>query len=116
MAQHPTNEPQTDPLDPEGTDARWEPLPDEEWAALTASLEPASDTEASRRVDEWLEPAATVVRRASVEAARPAVPACVNAASARGRLKKQDFCHGRLLREAGCGKGLLLCLPPGNTL
>lgn len=74
MAQHPTTEPQADPLDPEGTDARWEPLPDEEWAALTASLEPASDTEASRRVDEWLEPAATVVRRAPVEAARPAAP------------------------------------------
>ena len=74
MAQHPTNEPQTDPLDPEGTDARWEPLPDEEWAALTASLEPASDTEASRWVDEWLEPAATVVRSAPVEAARPAAP------------------------------------------
>ena len=74
MAQHPTTEPQADPLDPEGTDARWEPLPDEEWAALTASLEPASDTEASRRVDEWLEPAATVVRSAPVEAARPAAP------------------------------------------
>lgn len=56
----------------EDTDARWEPLSDEEWDALTANLEPGSDTEAGREVDEWLEPAATVVRRTPVEAARPA--------------------------------------------
>lgn len=58
--------------DNEGTDARWDPIPDDEWDAMTADLEPASDTGATRAVDEWLEPAATVVRRTPVEAARPA--------------------------------------------
>ena len=33
----------------EDTDARWEPLSDEEWDALTADLEPGSDTEAAVR-------------------------------------------------------------------
>lgn len=67
----------------EDTDARWEPLSDEEWDALTADLEPGSDTEAGREVDEWLEPAATVVRRAPVEAARPAPRAGDTAAAPR---------------------------------
>ena len=70
----------------EDTDARWEPLSDEEWDALTANLEPGSDTEAGREVDEWLEPAATVVRRTPVEAARPTrVTGDTRAGSARGR-------------------------------
>ena len=67
----------------EDTDARWVPLSDEEWDALTADLEPGSDTEAGREVDEWLEPAATVVRRAPVEAARPAPRAGDTAAAPR---------------------------------
>ena len=48
----------------EDTEARWEPLSDEEWA-MTAALPtsgPDTDTAASQAVDEWLEPAATVVR------------------------------------------------------
>lgn len=58
--------------DNESTDARWDPIPDDEWDTMTADLEPTSDTGATRAVDEWLEPAATVVRRTPVEAARPA--------------------------------------------
>ena len=58
--------------DNEDTDARWEPIPDEEWDALTADLEPASDTEATREVDAWLEPSPTVVRRQPVQAPRGA--------------------------------------------
>lgn len=50
--------------DTESTDARWEPIPDDEWALGEAAPEPTSDTGATRAVDEWLEPAATVVRRA----------------------------------------------------
>ena len=45
--------------DNESTDARWDPIPDDEWDAMTADLEPTSDTGATRAVDEWLEPAAT---------------------------------------------------------
>lgn len=56
----------TEPQNNDDSGVRWEPIPDEEWAALTADLEPGSDTEAQRGVDEWLEPAATVVRRAPV--------------------------------------------------
>lgn len=52
------------PSNDEDTDARWEPLSDEEWGALTAGLEPGSDDEANREADAWLEPAATAVRRA----------------------------------------------------
>ena len=52
--------------DAESTDARWEPIPDDEWALGEATPEPTSDTGATRAVDEWLEPAATVVRRAPV--------------------------------------------------
>ena len=55
----------------ENTEARWEPLSDEEWA-MTAALPtsgPDTDTAASQAVDEWLEPAATAVRP------RPAAPA-----------------------------------------
>lgn len=59
----------------EDTDARWEPIPDEDWDALTANLEPSSDTEANREVDAWLEPAATVVRRRPAEMPRAARPA-----------------------------------------
>lgn len=57
-------EPQNSNNDDSGV--RWEPIPDEEWAALTADLEPGSDTEAQRGVDAWLEPAATMVRPAPV--------------------------------------------------
>lgn len=52
--------------DTESTDARWEPIPDDEWALGEATPEPTSDTGATHAVDEWLEPAATVVRRAPV--------------------------------------------------
>lgn len=71
MTEH-FNDNKFDASSTESTDARWEPLPDEEWAALTADLEPGSDTEAQREVDAWLEPAATVVRPAPTEAVRPA--------------------------------------------
>lgn len=58
--------------DTESTDARWEPIPDDEWALGEATPEPTSDTGATRAVDEWLEPAATVVRRAPAgDAPRP---------------------------------------------
>lgn len=52
------------------TDARWDPIPDDEWALSEAAPEPASatDSEATRVADSWLEPAATVVR----PVARPA--------------------------------------------
>ena len=36
----------------ENTDARWEPIPDEEWAMGEAVPEPASDTAAERAVEE----------------------------------------------------------------
>lgn len=72
------------PTPDEDTDARWEPIPDDEWEVNEASPEPESDTGAARAVDAWLEPAATVVRpqvadtapspRADVTVARP-VPA-----------------------------------------
>ena len=52
----------TEPQNNDDSGVRWEPIPDEEWAALTADLEPGSDTEAQREVDAWLEPAATMVR------------------------------------------------------
>lgn len=54
------------------TDARWEPIPDEDWDALSAGLEPGSDTEANRGVDAWLEPAPTLVRPRPAEMRRPA--------------------------------------------
>ena len=81
MADHFTD---NTPLGDEDTDARWEPIPDDEWEVNEASPEPESDTGAARAVDAWLEPAATVVRpqvadtapspRADVTVARP-VPA-----------------------------------------
>lgn len=59
------------PAEPEDTDARWEPMSDEEWAMTTALPEPndESDTAAAQAVDEWLEPSSTIVRpRPVVEA------------------------------------------------
>ena len=53
----------------EDTDARWEPMSDEEWAITTALPADESDTGAAAAVDEWLEPQATIVQP------RPAVAA-----------------------------------------
>ena len=53
----------------DNTDARWEPIPDDEWELNEAAPEPGSDAGADQAVDEWLEPAATVVRRRPVSAA-----------------------------------------------
>lgn len=77
--------------DNESTDARWDPIPDDEWDAMTADLEPASDTGATRAVDEWLEPAATVVRRTPVEAARPARSAGDTAVARRPLVRDSRF-------------------------
>lgn len=57
------------PYEDEDTSARWEPIPDEEWAMGEAVPEPASDTAAERAVDAWLEPSATVVRQTPVSVA-----------------------------------------------
>lgn len=55
------------------TESCWEPMSDEEWAMTMAMPEPEedSDTAATRAVDEWLEPSATVVRPRPVDARRP---------------------------------------------
>lgn len=77
--------------DNESADARWDPIPDDEWDAMTADLEPTSDTGATRAVDEWLEPAATVVRRTPVEAARPARSAGDTAVARRPLVRDSSF-------------------------
>lgn len=50
----------------EDTDARWEPMSDEEWAMTMAAPEPASDTGAAAAVDEWLEPSSTLLQPRAV--------------------------------------------------
>lgn len=50
----------------EDTDARWEPMSDEEWAMTMAAPEPASETGAAAAVDEWLEPSSTLLQPRAV--------------------------------------------------
>ena len=63
------------PSPADDTEARWEPMSDEEWAMTTAFPADESDTAAAAAVDEWLEPQATIVRP------RPAAPAASSASA-----------------------------------
>ena len=71
---------------PEDTDARWEPIPDDEWETANAPEEPFGSPVA----DDGLEPSRTIVRRRPVEAA-PAATCKI-----RGRKRRVS----RTLRES----------------
>ena len=57
------------PSPEEGTEARWEPMSDEEWAMASAFPADESDTGAVAAADRWLEPQATIVQPRPVAAA-----------------------------------------------